>query len=98
MKKSTIRRTAALAVLALTAYAVPGFAAMVIQNVVSGTVTSVGSGQIVINGTTYNVQLQGPALQELQQVHAGEVVDVALSGPPGAAGTQVVAIHVHNAP
>jgi len=94
MKQLNFKVLAAVAVLAL---AIPGgdaLATRVFDFTVSGTVTRVTSNQIVINGKTYYVPVQGPALRDLEQVHPGQVVDVILSGPPGAAGTQVVAIHV----
>jgi hypothetical protein len=65
---------------------------------VSGSVSSIDGRQIIVNGTSYDVQLQGPALQQLEQVHVGDKVDLVLTGPPGAASTQVSAIRVHHAP
>ncbi|MGH9917634.1 MAG: hypothetical protein ACRD6W_01995, partial [Nitrososphaerales archaeon] len=65
-------------------------------NLASGSVTSINGNQIVVNGASYNVQLQGPALHELEQVHVGDKVDLVLTGPPGAASTQVSGIRVRH--
>src|SRR6185312_17106728 len=62
---------------------------------ISGTFTSVSANQIVIDGHAYSVPVDSPALHELSQIRPGQQVDVVLSGPPGAAGTQVVDIHAH---
>ena len=94
MNHFNFRMVAAVAVLALAIPAGTALATRIPDFTVSGTVTSAAGSQIVIDGKTYNVQVQGSALRELEQVQAGQVVDVILSGPPGAAGTQVVAIHV----
>jgi hypothetical protein len=66
-------------------------------NVVSGSVTSVQARSIVVNGHSYDVQLQGGALRQLSQIHVGDRVELVLTGRNGAASTQVSAIHVHNA-
>ena len=96
MKPSTFKQIALLAVLAASLHAAPGFATRIAADVVSGSVTSVAGGHIVIGSKSYNIQLTGPALNQMQQLHVGQVVDLVLNGPPGAAATQVVAIHVHN--
>jgi hypothetical protein len=86
-----------LAVLALAIYGAPVLAARPpIQ--VSGTVTAVEGRQIVVDGISYPVQLQGAALQQLGQIRVGTRVDVVLSGPRGATATQVTTIRTHNGP
>ncbi|HEX4023752.1 MAG TPA: hypothetical protein VHX52_03475 [Steroidobacteraceae bacterium] len=98
MKQPNLILITAIAMLAIAFHAAPASSAMPIAFTVSGTVTSVAGGdQIVIDGKSYTVQVQGPALGELEQVHVGQKVAVVLNGPPGAAATQVVDIQVQNA-
>lgn len=97
MRQSAFKRLVTGAVLAVVLHATPAFSARVAGIVISGTVTSVTGGQIVINGATYSVQQTGSVLTQLQQVEVGQMVDVVLNGPAGAATTQVVSIHVRPA-
>jgi len=96
MKRHTLKLTAMLAVLAMLPVGW-ALAAMPIAFMVNGTVTSVAGNQVVIDGKAYKVQTQGPALHDLEAIHPGEKVQVFLNGPPGAAGSQVVAINVQKA-
>jgi hypothetical protein len=96
MKQSASRLIGPLAAAALVLYGVPALSARPPVQV-SGTVTSIEGRQIAIDGTRYDVQLQGGALQQLAQVHVGDKVDLVLSGPVGASSTQVSAIREHNA-
>jgi hypothetical protein len=96
MKQSADKLIGVLAALGMALQCAPAFSARP-PVLVSGNVTSVDGQQIVVNGNSYDVQLQGPALGQLEQVHVGDRVDLVLTGPPGAASTQVSAIRVHNA-
>ena len=51
--------------------------------------------QIVVDGKSYSVKVDGPALRELQKVQVGQVVEVVLDGKPGTSSAQVIGIHVH---
>lgn len=97
MKQSAYRFIGVLGALGMALQAAPAFSSRA-PVLVSGSVTSVDGRQIVVNGTSYEVQLQGGALQQLEQVHVGDKVDLVLTGPPGASSTQVSAIRVHHAP
>jgi hypothetical protein len=95
-----MKRAAATAVLAIGlgvgACTAVAWGAMPVAGTVSGTVTSASTGQqIVVDGKSYDVDIQGPALGELAQVHTGDKVDLILSGPPGAPGSKVIDINVH---
>jgi hypothetical protein len=62
----------------------------------TGTVTALpGGAQLVVNGKTYYLRLDGDALEQLQSVHVGDTVDLLLDGPPQASSTKVVSIHEH---
>jgi hypothetical protein len=63
------------------------------QSTISGTLTSQGAGEIVVNGTVYHIQPQSAAANEIANLQAGQSVQVTLSGPPGAQTSQVVEIH-----
>jgi len=96
MKQSAYRFIGGLATLAMALQAGPALSSRA-PTLVSGSVTGVDGNQIVVNGRSYEVQVQGRALQQLEQVHVGDKVDLVLTGPPGAASTQVSAIRVHHA-
>ncbi len=96
MKQTAYRLISPLAAATMVLYGAAALSARPPVQV-SGTVTSIEGRQITIDGARYDVQLQGAALQQLAQVHVGDKVDLVLSGPLGAASTQVSAIREHNA-
>lgn len=85
--------------LALVATTLPGTPALASRAmpIVTGEVNAVSANHIVVDGKSYSVQLQGRALHQLQQVQSGQKVDLVLDGPPQAATTHVVDIHVRQA-
>ena len=88
---------AAFCALALTLPAAPAFATKLVGNSISGTVTSLANGHLlVVDGKSYSVPVTGPAMAQLRQLRVGETVDLVLSGPASSASTTVLAIHVHN--
>lgn len=95
MKQPAYRLIGTLAALGMALQAAPALSSRA-PNMVSGSVTGVEARQITINGVSYKVQLQGPALRQLAQIHVGQKVDLVLTGPSGAASTQVSAIRVHD--
>ncbi|HTW75540.1 MAG TPA: hypothetical protein VMD56_11540 [Steroidobacteraceae bacterium] len=97
MRQSALGKLAVTMILAVALHVAPAFGAVATGVVVSGTVSSVSGLQIVVNGTTYNVQQTGSVVNQLEQVQPGEVVDLVLNGPAGASSTVVVAIHVRPA-
>ncbi|HTW75946.1 MAG TPA: hypothetical protein VMD56_13615 [Steroidobacteraceae bacterium] len=97
MKQSALKLIGVLGVLGLALQGAPAFSSRA-PVLVSGSVTSINGGQIVVNGVSYDVQLQGQALHQLEQVRVGDKVDLVLSGRPGSGATQVSAIRVHHAP
>jgi len=96
MKHSAYKFVGVLGALGLALQAGPAWSSRGLT-MVSGSVTGIDGRQITVNGTSYDVQLKGGALQQLEQVHVGDKVDLVLTGPPGAASTQVSAIRVHHA-
>jgi hypothetical protein len=67
-----------------------------VPDLVTGKVTALpGGAQLVVNGKTYYLRLDGNALEELQSVHVGDTVDLVLDGPPQGSTTKVVAINEH---
>jgi len=97
MKHSVSKWIAIAMVTAVACCAPPAFSARVMSNVLVGTVTGVSGNQIVVDGKSYSVKVDGPTLRELQSIQVGEVVDLMLDGPPQAAGSQVIGIHAHEA-
>ena len=65
------------------------------DNMISGTVSGVSGNQIVVNGKSYSVKVDAPALRELQRVQVGQAVELELNGAPQSVSSQVIAIHVH---
>lgn len=96
MKQPSFRWIGALGALGLVWHIAPAFATRS-PDLVSGSVTSVQARSIVVNGVSYEVRLQGSALQQLAQVHAGDRVQLVLTGPKDAPATQVSEIRVQNA-
>ncbi len=96
MKQPAYRLAAALGALGMALHVAPAFSSRP-PNLVSGSVTSVQARSIVINGVSYDVQLQGGALHQLSEVNVGDRVQLVLTGPKGAASTQVSAIRAQNA-
>ena len=66
------------------------------RSTISGTLTSTGAGQIVVNGTVYHIQPQSAAATEIANLQAGQSVQVTLSGPASAQTSEVVEIHATN--
>jgi hypothetical protein len=93
MKQSGYKFTVALGVLGLALHIAPALSARP-PTMVSGSVTSIQARSIVVNGVSYDVQLQGSALHQLGQLHVGDRVQLVLTGRKGAA--QVSAIRVQN--
>jgi hypothetical protein len=99
MKYASLRSIALAATLLLTSvtwHATVAVAARV-ANMLSGNVTGVSGNQIMVDGRSYSVRLNSPALRELQQIQVGQKVDLVLSGAPQASTTEVIGIHVHEA-
>ncbi len=59
---------------------------------VTGSVTAVSGTSITVNGVTYGVLANSPAVAEVSQVQPGQRVTLQLNGPAGAASAQVVTI------
>lgn len=95
MKQTNRKWMAAVAAAGVIFASSPVFAAMPLMNVVTGTVTGVGSDQVIVDGKKYSVDVQGSALQQLEQIHAGEQVQLILNGPPNSAAARVESIQVH---
>ena len=67
-----------------------------LADIVTGKVTALpGGAQLVVDGKTYYLRLDGQALAQLQSVRVGETVDLALDGPPQATASKVVTIREH---
>ncbi len=97
MRRSSLKAFLAAMVLVAGCCAQPAFSGRPPDNLISGTVSAVSGTQIVVNGQSYSVKANSPALRALQGVQVGTAVDVVLNGPPQAAATQVIAINVHAA-
>lgn len=93
MKKTDYRFIVALGVLGLALHVAPALGARP-PTMVSGSVTAIQARSVVVNGVSYDVQLQGGALHQLGQLHVGDRVLLVLTGRKGAA--QVSAIRVQN--
>ncbi|MGH8144640.1 MAG: hypothetical protein ACREU2_19280 [Steroidobacteraceae bacterium] len=76
-------------------FGVTTHASMVVTPQISGQVTAVAGGtEITIGGVTYLVAAGSAASHAIQNVHVGDSVGLVLSGPPGSAASEVVAIVV----
>jgi hypothetical protein len=96
MRRSSLKAFLAATVIVAGCCAQPAFSSRP-PDMVSGTVSAVSGTQIVVNGQSYGVKANSPALRALQGVQVGTAVDLVLNGPPQAAATQVIAINVHAA-
>jgi ribosomal protein S1 len=72
----------------------PAWSTKVPENVVSGTVSAVSGNQIVVDGKSYSINVQTPALRALQRVQVGQVVDLVFDAKPGSSSATVISIHV----
>jgi hypothetical protein len=95
MKHSMMKSMTAAIAAALVLSSAPVWSSRVPENMVSGTVSAVNGNQIVVDGKSYSVKVDAPALRELQRVQVGQHVEVVLDGKPSSAGSQVINIHVH---
>jgi hypothetical protein len=95
-------RLAKVLLLALTAGALAAPAAEAsrpIETTVSGRVTDVRGGDtIVVDGRSFRVLPGSPAARTLAQIHAGQVVELVLSGEPGKDATRVTVISTREQP
>jgi hypothetical protein len=96
MKQSAYKLIAAIGALGMALQVAPAFSARP-PSLVSGNVTSVQARSIVVNGVSYDVQLQGGALRQLGQLHVGDKVQLVLTGAKGARTSQVSSIRVQHA-
>jgi len=96
MKQPAYKLIGAFGALGMALHMTPAFSAHP-PNMVTGSVTSVQARSIVVNGVSYDVQIQGSALHQLEQVHVGDRVQLVLTGPKGSASRQVSGIRVQNA-
>lgn len=92
MKYSILKSMTAAVTLVLSS--APAWSVRPPDNMISGTVSAVSGNQIVVDGKSYSVKVDGGALRELQHVQVGQVVDLVLNGAPKASSSQVVALHV----
>jgi type 1 fimbria pilin len=93
MKHSMKSMAAAIAATLILSSA-PAWSARVPDNIVSGTVSAVSGNQIVVDGKSYSINVQTPALRALQRVQVGQVVDLVFDAKPGSSSAQVISIHV----
>jgi len=94
MKHPILKSIATAAAAAFVLSSTPAWSSKVPDNMISGTVSAVSGNQIVIDGKSYSVKVDGAALRQLQHVQVGQVVDVVLNGAPQAVSSQVIGIHV----
>ena len=95
MKYSVLKSIAAASAATLILGSAPAWAGRVPDNMIAGTVSAVSGNQIVVDGKSYSVKVDGPALRQLQKVQVGQVVEVVLNGKPGSSSAEVIGIHVH---
>lgn len=94
MKHSVIKSMTAAVAATLMLSSAAVWSSKVPDNMISGTVSAVSGNQIVVDGKSYSVKVDGAALRQLQSVQVGQVVDVVLNGAPQAVSSQVISIHV----
>lgn len=94
MKRLISKSMAAAAAVTLLLGSAAAWSVRPPDNMVSGTVSAVSGNQIVVDGKSYSIKVQGPALRELQRVQVGQLVDLVLNGAPQASSSQVISIHV----
>lgn len=93
MKQSGYRFIVAFGALGLALHVAPALSARP-PAMVSGNVTGIQARSVVVNGVSYDVQLQGNALHQLGELHVGDRVQLVLAGRKGA--QQVAAIRVQH--
>ncbi len=94
MKHSIWKSMAAAVAATLVLSSAPAWSTKVPENVVSGTVSAVSGNQIVVDGKSYSINVQTPALRALQRVQVGQVVDLVFDAKPGSSSATVISIHV----
>jgi len=94
MKQSMMKSMTAAVTAALVLSSAPVWSSKVPDNMLSGTVSAVSGNQIVVDGKSYSIKVDGPALRELQRVQVGQLVDLVFNGAPHAVSSQVISIHV----
>jgi hypothetical protein len=82
-------------IVAMSSLALPAFSARLMQFKITGTVSAVSGNQIVVDGKSYSVKVDGPALRQLQRVQVGQTIDLVLNGSAASSASQVTAVHVH---
>jgi hypothetical protein len=94
MKQSMMKSMTVAVAAALVLGSAPVWSSKVPDNMLSGTVSAVSGNQIVVDGKSYSVKVDAPALHELQRVQPGQLVDLVFNGAPQSASSQVIGIHV----
>jgi hypothetical protein len=96
MKESMTSLVAALALaLATVAGTSPAVATIMITPQVTGQVTAIsGATFIVVDGHQYQVAVNSPAFQTLQNLHVGDMVALILDGPAKSSSSHVTSIQV----
>jgi len=95
MKTSIGRCSVLVLVVTLSSLGSPAFSARLMQFKITGTVSAVSGNQIVVDGKSYSVKVEGPALRQLQRVQVGQTIDLVLNGSAASSASQVTAIHPH---
>ena len=94
MKHSVMKSITVAAAAALVLSSASAWSSKVPDNMISGKVDAISANQIVVDGKSYSVKVDGAALRQLQRVQVGQVVDIVLNGEPKAVSSQVIGIHV----
>ena len=95
MKTSVWKCSALVMIVTMSSLASPAFSARLMQFKVTGTVSAVSGNQIVVDGKSYSVKVDGPALRQLQRVQVGQTIDLVLNGSAASSASQVTGVHVH---